>query len=298
MLAVNDRSCGPRRTGSGSPVRLASETLRRLTVDTLAAMGHAHPAPGIAIEYFTAGVGRPLVLVHGITESRRAWDPLLAPLIDAGYRVTAVDLRGHGASSVVAPYDLATMAGDLSAVLADIGADDALLVGHSLGGAVATAYAASGPCRGVVNVDQPLLLSGFQETLRSLEPQLRGSTAEFDGAISAIFEALAGPLDGAERRRIDDLRDGRQDVVLGAWEAVFASSPADLDAMVEGVISTVTAPYLSLHGIDPGAEYGEWLTEHVPSATFEVWPDLGHYPHLIRPADFVARVVAFDAPLG
>ncbi|HUF99277.1 MAG TPA: alpha/beta fold hydrolase, partial [Ilumatobacter sp.] len=94
-------------------------------------MGHAHPAPGISIDYFTAGEGRPLVLVHGVTESRRSWDPLLAPLIDAGYRVTAIDLRGHGASSVVAPYDLATMAGDLASVLTEIEADDALLVGHS-----------------------------------------------------------------------------------------------------------------------------------------------------------------------
>ena len=115
---------------------------------------HAHPAPGVSIDYFAAGEGRPVVLVHGITESRRAWDPVLAPLIAAGFRVTAIDLRGHGASSSVAPYDLATMAGDLGAVLAQEGIDDALLIGHSLGGAVVSAYAAGGPCRGVINVDQ------------------------------------------------------------------------------------------------------------------------------------------------
>ena len=80
---------------------------------------HAHPSPGVSIDYFAAGEGRPVVLVHGITESRRAWDPLIAPLIAAGYRVIAIDLRGHGASSKVAPYDLATMAGDLGAVLAE-----------------------------------------------------------------------------------------------------------------------------------------------------------------------------------
>ena len=67
---------------------------------TVAAMGahglHAHPTPDVTIDYFAAGTGRSLVLVHGITESRRTWDPLLAPLIAAGYRVTAIDLRGHG----------------------------------------------------------------------------------------------------------------------------------------------------------------------------------------------------------
>lgn len=257
-------------------------------------MGHAHPAPGVSIDYFSAGDGSPLVLLHGITESRRSWDPLLAPLIAAGFRVTVIDLRGHGASNAVAPYVLSTMAGDLGAVLTEIGAEDALLIGHSLGGAVVSAYAASGPCRGVVNVDQPLLLSGFQATLKSLEPSLRGSPDEFAGAISAIFAAMAGPLAGAERWRIDHLRDAKQEVVLGVWEAVLSSSAAELDALVDGLVGAISVPYLSLHGIDPGAEYGKWLTSRMPGATFEVWRDLGHYPHLIEQQRFVDRVVAFD----
>ena len=255
---------------------------------------HVHPAPDVTIDYFAAGEGRPLVLVHGITESRRTWDPLIAPLIAAGYRVTAVDLRGHGDSSKTAPYDLATMAGDLGAVLAHEGLDDALLVGHSLGGAVVSAYAAGGPCRGVVNVDQPLLLAGFKDTLTQLEPMLKGSPAEFDGAISAIFEQMAGPLDGAERWRVDHLRDGDQGVVLGVWDLIFEASAEELDAVVDGVVGAISVPYLSLHGIDPGPEYGAWLTGKVPSATFEVWPGLGHYPHLIEQQRFVERVVAFD----
>ena len=164
---------------------------------------HAHPSPDVTIDYFAAGEGRPLALVHGITESRRTWDPLLAPFIAAGYRVIAVDLRGHGASSKVAPYDLATLAADLGAVLSGEEIDDALVVGHSLGGAVVSVYAAGGPCRGVVNVDQPLALSGFKDVLAQLEPMLTGTGDEFHGAISAIFEQMAGPLAGAERWRVD-----------------------------------------------------------------------------------------------
>jgi pimeloyl-ACP methyl ester carboxylesterase len=255
---------------------------------------HVHPAPDVTIDYFAAGEGRSLVLVHGITESRRTWDPLVAPLIAAGYRVTAIDLRGHGDSSRTAPYDLATMAGDLAAVLEHEGLDDALLVGHSLGGAVVTAYAAGGPCRGVVNVDQPLLLAGFKGTLGELEPQLRGSVDECRGAIAAIFEQMAGPLPDAERWRVDHLRRADQEVVLGVWELVLESSAEELDAMVDGVVGAVTVPYLSLHGIDPGPEYGEWLGARVPTATFEVWPDHGHYPHLVDPRRFVERIVAFD----
>ena len=255
---------------------------------------HAHPTPDVTIDYFVAGAGRSLVLVHGITESRRTWDPLLAPLIAAGYRVTAIDLRGHGDSSRVAPYDLATMAADLGAVLAQEGLDDALLVGHSLGGAVVSAYAAGGPCRGVVNVDQPLQLTGFKATLGALEPQLRGTPEQFHGAIAAIFDQMAGPLPSAERWRVDHLRAGEQDVVLGVWDVVLASSAAELDGVVDGLVGAITVPYLSLHGIDPGTEYGDWLTSRVAGAAFEVWPDHGHYPHLVDPARFVERVVAFD----
>jgi len=259
---------------------------------------HAHPAAGVSIDYFAAGEGKSLVLVHGITESRRAWDPLLAPLIAAGYRVVAIDLRGHGASSAVAPYDLATMATDLGAVLAAERIDDALLVGHSLGGAVVSAFAAGGPCRGVINVDQPLTLGDFKQVLAELEPMLKGNPDEFGRAISAIFDQMSGPLDGAERWRVDNLRKADQDVVLGVWDLMFSSSVEELDAVVDAVAGAITVPYLSLHGIDPGPDYADWLTTRVTTAVVEVWADLGHYPHLIEQQRFIDRVVTFDQVLG
>ncbi len=256
---------------------------------------HAHPAPGVSIDYFVAGAGPTLALVHGITESRRIWDPLLAPLIAAGYRVIAIDLRGHGASSKVAPYDLSTMAGDLGAVLQTEGVDDALLVGHSLGGAVVSAYAAGGPCRGVVNVDQPLALSGFQAVLTELQPMLTGDEDSFQGAISAIFDQMAGPLDGAERWRVDHIRDADQDVVLGVWDLLFSATAAEIDAVVDSLAAAITVPYLSLHGIDPGPDYAGWLSSMIESATVEVWSEHGHYPHLIEQQRFVDRIIAFDS---
>lgn len=249
---------------------------------------------GATIDHVTIGDGPPLVLVHGITENRAAWGGLAAAFAAEGYTVTALDLRGHGTSSRTAPYDLATMAGDVGAVLADLGAPDALLVGHSLGGAVVTAYAAAGPCRAVVNVDQPLHLAGFQAALHQVEPLLRGRPEEFQAAIAAIFGAMAGPLAGAERERIDTARRAEQDVVLGVWDAVLTRSAAELDVLIDGIAAAVRVPYLALHGIDPGPAYGEWLTARIPSATYEVWPDLGHYPHLIEPARFIERVVTFD----
>jgi pimeloyl-ACP methyl ester carboxylesterase len=42
---------------------------------------------GATIYYETTGTGTPVVLVHGITESCRTWDPVRDRLVDAGYRV-------------------------------------------------------------------------------------------------------------------------------------------------------------------------------------------------------------------
>lgn len=253
-------------------------------------------ADGVTLAYDVAGDGPPLLLVHGITESSASWAPLV-PSLAASHRVITMDLRGHGASSEAATYDLAAMAGDVAAVLAAAGAtDDVVLVGHSLGGAVVSAAPALGVrCRAIVNVDQPLALAGFQAGLRQLEPMLRGDTASFQAAIAMVFDGMAGELGGPERARIESLRTPDQTVVLGIWSAVLESPAEDLDAMVTGLARAIAVPYLALHGIDPGPDYAPWLTGLVPTAAVEVWPGVGHYPHLVEPDRFLARLAAFEA---
>jgi pimeloyl-ACP methyl ester carboxylesterase len=260
-------------------------------------MGHVHTADGVTIDSSDTGSGRPVVLVHGITESRRSWDPVVAPLVSAGYRVVSFDLRGHGGSSVASTHDLGSMSSDVAAVISAYELDAPLLVGHSLGGAVVSAAAAGGvSCRGVVNVDQPLALAGFQEALAPLEPMLRGSPEEFAGAIVAVFEQMVGPLGARERTRIEGIRRADQQVVLGVWDLVLTAAPSELDAVVDALAGAIAVPYLSLHGIDPGPDYEPWLTARVSSATVEVWPEHGHYPHLVDVDRFVARIVEFDRP--
>jgi len=248
---------------------------------------------GTKIAYEDHGSGPPIVLVHGITENRRAWDPLIAPIraMHDGHRVVAVDLRGHGDSGVQAPYDLATMAGDVAAVVTELGLEAPTLIGHSLGGTVVSAYASALPVAAVVNVDQSLRLAAFQADLQAAAPMLRGEG--FQAVLDQLFADLAGPLDGPERERMDTMRRARQDVVLGVWSAVIDSDIAELEALVESTMGGVTVPYLSLHGIDPGEGYADWLGSMMPEATVELWPDHGHYPHLVDPDRFVARITEF-----
>jgi pimeloyl-ACP methyl ester carboxylesterase len=123
---------------------------------------------------------------------------------------------------------------------------------------------------------------------------LRGDTASFEQAISLMFASMVGPLDPDEVARVEALRRPQQDVVLGIWGAVLESSPEQLDSMIEGMIGALTVPYLSLHGIDPGEGYTTWLMRLLPTAAVEVWPDQGHYPHLVQPRRFLERVLDFD----
>jgi len=258
-------------------------------------MAEVTTTDGVRIAYDVTGNGPVLVLVHGLTESRAAWDPLIDDLA-ADHTVVAVDVRGHGASSQGASYEPPVLADDVAAVLTDAGLADPLVVGHSMGGVVVTAFAAIHPARGVLNVDQPIELSGFQELAQGVEPLLRGDGfADFMGS---FFATLYGPLPAEEVARLAALSHPVQDVVLGMWGPVLDLPPADLEEVVRSLTAGVRVPYLALHGDDPGATYGPWLRGAIPSATLEVWEGCGHYPHLLHPERFTARLRAFESTLA
>jgi len=244
------------------------------------------------------GSGRPIVLVHGITERGEAWRPLVAPLA-RDHTVLIVDLRGHGSSPRGDSYDPLTLAADVheTVLAADLGEDAPLMIGHSLGGVVVSAYAAMFRTRGVINIDQPLHLSVFKDVLGQMEPMLRGSPDSFAAALDTLLSPMMAPLDATETARIVGLRRADQDVVLGVWSTVLEATPKQLDAQVARLAVGLAVPYLSLHGADPGPDYPAWLAGLVPSAIVEVWPDHGHYPHLVDQARFLDRVHTFDATL-
>ena len=77
----------------------------------------------------------PLALcVHGFPDHPRTFEPILGPLLDAGYRVAAPFLRGYAPSPVAGPYDAARLGGDVADLAGALsGGAPALLVGHDWG---------------------------------------------------------------------------------------------------------------------------------------------------------------------
>ncbi|MFP3907707.1 MAG: alpha/beta fold hydrolase [Acidimicrobiales bacterium] len=247
----------------------------------------------VDIHYDVGGSGPPIVLVHGITDSSADWGPIDERLA-VDHTVVSLDLRGHGRSGDSDDYSPLGMAHDVEAVVDASGIEPPLVVGHSLGAVVATAYAAGAPTRGVVSIDQTLRFSDSAATIRQLEHQLRGSG--FHAALHALFRHLDGPLvPDSLRSRLATNRDtARPEVVLGVWELTFSTSDEDLDGLAAMVAPGVTVPHLSIFGNDPGDDYATWLTGLIPQAQVELWDGLGHYPHLVDPDRFVDRLARFE----
>ena len=104
----------------------------------------------VSLHYVEAGDGDgPLiVLLHGFPEFWFGWRLQIAPLAAAGYRVVAPDTRGYNLSSKpedFEAYGVDLLAADIRALIGELGAESALVVGHDWGGSIAWTVAMNHP---------------------------------------------------------------------------------------------------------------------------------------------------------
>jgi pimeloyl-ACP methyl ester carboxylesterase len=151
---------------------------------------------GVTLAGETAGEGPDVVLLHGLTATRRYVVMGSKALPRAGYRVTTFDARGHGESSPAGDpgaYEYTDMVADLEAVLAHLGVDRAALGGASMGAHTTMAFALAFPER--------------VSALVQITPAYEGNPRSASSADIAAWDRLA-----------DGLRDGGVDGFLEAWE--------------------------------------------------------------------------------
>lgn len=153
---------------------------------------------GSRIRVIDVGRGPAVVLIHGLAASMYSWRYTIDPLVQAGYRVIAYDNRGFGFSDMPDHgYTNADYVHLLFGLLDSLGVSDAILVGHSMGGAIAADAALARPdrVRGLVLVDAAGLGVRYPFMLRvarwpiigPLFNHLRGR-----GATGRILRALYG----------------------------------------------------------------------------------------------------------
>ncbi len=217
-----------------------------------------------------------LLFLHGLSSSRTSWHRVVAHLeaaIAAGtLRVINVDLRGHGDSASggsVEDYRADCYAADIAAVIEELGAAPAMVVGHSLGGVVAMSLATGRPdlVRAVLLEDPPLF-EGDDE-LRNASP-VASFFPPFIAAVRA-HQARQAPWEDYLELLPPDAADP-VDRPLRA-QGYLHWDPTTMQAAVDGVV---------WHGFDPEAALA------VPLTVVAADPACGA---VCRPVD-IDRVVA------
>ncbi len=92
----------------------------------------------IKIAYEDMGYGFPLVFIHGWAATRNFWNPIRDL---ENYRIILFDLRGHGESDRSKKYTFDRIMLDVNELLAGLGIRELSIIGHSLGGIIATKFA-------------------------------------------------------------------------------------------------------------------------------------------------------------
>ena len=241
------------------------------------------------------GSGPLVVCSPAMGDARDAFRPLADQLVDCGFRVAALDLRGHGDSDVGFPrYGDEATADDLLAAIDAFGDGPAYLVGASMSAAAAVIAAGRRPeaVAGLVLLG-PFLRNGAGSAARvGLRLLL---TRPWGPAVWRRYAASLWPGlgDGARARATATTRLLTRP---GRWSAFAATARTD-HTVVAPWIPRVTAPSLVVMGEadpdwkDPRAE-ADWVARQLGSDVVVV-PGAGHAPMLEASDVVTPRVVAF-----
>jgi pimeloyl-ACP methyl ester carboxylesterase len=270
---------------------------------------------GGRIAYDVTGQGPLVVLSHGIGDHRQVYRFLAPELAQAGYRVAAADLRGHGESSMgwksVTGKDAISrtdIAGDLLALIRHLGGP-AVIVGHSISGGAATIAAAMEPelVSGIVEINpftltQKVDLGGLLRIRRYRRGMVRLGGTQIFRSLRLWMRYLdvaypTKPADYADYMaalRAKLTEPGRMAEFLKTGK----TTPADAEAQLPGI----RCPALIIMGTedpdfaDPRAE-GEAIAAAMPAGlgTVATVGGAGHYPQAQCPDEVAALVIPFLA---
>ncbi|WP_084185022.1 alpha/beta fold hydrolase [Desulfonatronum thiodismutans] len=193
-------------------------------------------ADGVPISYEVHGTGEPtLVFVHGWSCDGRYWR-MQVPHFSKNHRVVVIDLAGHGHSGLGREdYAMDAFGEDVQAVVEEVGAEQVILVGHSMGGPVSVAAARLMPGRviGVIGVDifqdvsHPMTQEDFNSWMGLLQPDFSAGAAQFvrqmfiEKTDSVLRDWVVADMSAAPSKvAVSAMEKMLSDVVSG--EALFA----------------------------------------------------------------------------
>jgi esterase len=137
----------------------------------------------------------PLILLHGLTRNAQDWNEI-APILAARYHVFVLDQRGHGESARPGIYSFELMRDDLKAFADALSLDRFTLIGHSMGGTVASLFSERWPERieRLVLEDTTPPYPGIMDPSESEPPEEAPEAVPFDWRVlTSIVRQLYNP---------------------------------------------------------------------------------------------------------
>jgi pimeloyl-ACP methyl ester carboxylesterase len=270
----------------------------------LAAMPLAAEAPvvldkeidvsGYRLHYLEAGTGTPVVLLHGLGADVRTWRQAI-PRLATHAHVFALDQLGFGRSEKPQiAYRVQTLVDSLQSFLDAVHVSKATVVGNSLGGWVAAAFATAHPERLVrlVLVDA----AGYGEPGQIIQDYL----GQFDPAMVARAEQFLGSMTVEDRRTLE--------AAVASYFARTSSRPDGyaMASLIESIVrgedalgssvQKIRAPTLVVWGRNDRVvplRVGDALASDIPDARKVVLDGCGHRPQAECPAAFNEAVEQF-----
>jgi (E)-2-((N-methylformamido)methylene)succinate hydrolase len=247
--------------------------------------------------YRVSGEGAPVVLVHGVGMSLEMWDAVVERL-GCRYRILRYDMLGHGGSAKPpGPYRLDDFVTQLTALTNELGLARFDLVGFSMGGLVAQAFAVAHGGRlgrlvllNTVFDRNPAERSAIEARVRDV--RAGGYAAGVDAALERWFTPsfrLAHPEVVAAVRRHMNANDM---AAYAAAYTVFATADRELAQKVEGI----TVPTLVATGADDQRstlEMARRLADRVPHAVCRIIDGQRHLTPIEVPDEVAALIDAF-----
>ena len=218
----------------------------------------------------------PVVLIHGAGGHHLYWPPQVRRL--PRQRMFAIDLPGHGKSQGVGSHSIDDYADQVVAFLKALKFSQAVLIGHSMGGAIALQAALDAPRRVI-----GLGLIGSAARLRVNPALLQAAADPAKGPDVAhmITEYSFSPAAGGRLKATAEQRmlETRLSVLYGDLLACDAFESPDL----AGRISVPTLIVFGEQDKMVPLQGGRGLQEQIPGAQLELLPDAGHMVMLEQP---------------
>lgn len=243
---------------------------------------------GFNLAYSRHGQGTPLVLVHGYPLDHTTWNEVL-PFLENDFDVIMPDLRGFGESDVVeSQYTISDLASDIAGLLDALKIEKAIIVGHSMGGYVALAFARM--------YAQRVLGLGLVSSQALADPperkQGRYASAEQIaktgiGPVSESFPALLSPDERVQASLRDLIAKQPPAGLAGALKAMAERD--DSSSILSGFEFPVAIVHGDADGLIPLQRARE-VKDAIPHAILLELPGVGHMPAMETP-EAVATVL-------